>query len=277
MTIFDSLLDRITVFAGLGKGAGKTTALCAAMARVHSVESVAIFTIGFEGERAEAIKVERGDVVITSATLARPSSAGLEIIEVLPGLSAVGKLSICRVVRGGDVTLVGPEHLSQLAWAIEFVCDKGYTKTILVDGAAGRITQAGALRNCQLVYCARADGADYRGVADKVELVARLADLPLDDFGSVDDNCIFRVDGPLTSGVVDGLHKDITGISIDTFTDCFLDSASFRNVLQRYKVCVRRRISLLGFVVGLKNVSREVFSGLAPSATSKIVFDLFEN
>ncbi|MCL1908318.1 MAG: hypothetical protein FWG12_03000 [Holophagaceae bacterium] len=270
-------MSTTTVFAGLGKGSGKTSALCLALSEAQKAGPVGVFTIGFDGDETSAVRVGQGDVVVTTATLARSAQAGLEIIETLPGRSAIGQLCLCRAVRSGAVALVGPEHFGHLVWAIEFVRQKGMANSVLIDGAGARLTQAGALPDCQLVYCARADNANYRRVAEKIDLIAKLADLPLEDGNRQSDNIKCRIDGPLTASILDGLHKDTTHISIETFADCFLDAVSFKRASQRYKIMVRRQIPLLGFVVALKNVRPEIFSAAAPSASSRIAFNPFEN
>ena len=288
--MFDALPGRVTVFAGLGKGAGKTTAVSAARAALCRLSSpVGLFTIGFD--KGQAMRVSPGDVVITSVPLARAAEARLEIIESMPGRSAIGQLCLARAVRAGAVSIAGPEHLSQLAWAIELALKDGLVTSVLVDGAVGRMTQAGALPRAQFVYCATADAANYTRVAAQVEMVSALADLPLDmeTGASMDADrdrsvsfhsarspksaYILRVDGPLTESVLDSIPKETTHISMETFCDCFLSTAAFNRASQRYHLMVRKRVPLLGFAVALKNVKKRDFLDAAPSVSSSVVFN----
>ena len=273
-TFFGSLANRTTVFSGLGRGSGKTSALGLALHEARKAGPVAVFTVGFEGGDASSIKIGPGDIVVTTAPLARSSDAALETIGALPGRSAIGQLCLCRAVRAGAVSPVGPGHLSQLAGAVEFVFGEGLAKSALVDGAGGRITQAGALPDCQLAYCAMADGANYRRVAQNIEMVAALAALPVDACLDKDGNGMLWVDGPLTQPMADGLGKGIARISIDTFTDCFLNPPEFRSAAQRYNIAVRRQVPLLGFVLGLKNLEPRAFPVAAP-IKAKILFNPF--
>jgi hypothetical protein len=230
------------------------------------------------------------DAVITTAPLARTAGAGLEVIGALPGRSAVGRLCVCRAVRAGTVALVGPEHLGQLASAIEMVRQENLVESVLVDGAAGRLTQAGALPDAQVVYCAMADGSNLLRVAENIELVSRLADLPVEDIGESGESGgqgangangasgapqTLRLEGPLTPSVLDGLPKGTTHVSIGSLSDCFLDAPSFERAARRMEITVRRQIPLLRFAVALKDVKREAFLAAAPSAAGRAVFDLY--
>ena len=223
------------------------------------------------------MNVKPGDIVITSITLARSAEARLEILNALPGRSAIGPLCLGRTVRGGAVPLVGPEHLSQLAFAIDFIQSDSLAKTILIDGAVGRITHLGALCGSQFLYCARADYASFRRVAENIELVSSLADLPLDVTDAEDDsNGKLHIDGPLTTSVLEKIQDETTRLCIGNFTDCFLDAAAFRRACQRFEITVQRRVPLLGFVVALKNISRNAFLEAVPSASRRVFFNPFE-
>jgi hypothetical protein len=276
----------VTVFAGAGKACGKTAAfLAAAMARRRG--PAALFTIGFDAKGA-AVGVGPGDTVITTVPLARAAGAGLEVIDALPGRSAVGRLCVCRAVRAGTVALVGPEHLGQLASAVEMVRQENLVESVLVDGAAGRLTQAGALPDAQVVYCARVDRSNFLRAAENIELVSRLADLPTEGVGESGESGesgepkgasgasqALRLEGPLTPSVLEGLPKDATHVSIGSLSDCFLDAPSFDRAARRIEITVRRRIPLLCFAVALKDIKREAFLAAAPAAAGRAAFDLY--
>jgi hypothetical protein len=274
---YSSLQCRLTVFAGFGKGSGKTSFFSSALFEARKAGPVGIFTIGLEdaGGKRHAIHAMPGDLLITTAPFAHAADASLEIIDALPGRSAIGQLCLCRAVRGGAAALAGPEHFSQLASAIDFAYKNCLVASSLVDGAAGRITHAGALPGAQLLYCAMADGANYRRVAENIKMIASLADLP-QDCGSRNENCL-QIEGPLTASVANSIPESIKRISIETFSDCFLDAQAFLRAMQRFEITVRRRVPLLGFMVGLKNIRREMFLDAAPAAASKIFFNPFEH
>jgi len=268
---------RVTVIAGQGKGCGKTTFFNAALIEAQKHGSIGAFTIGFEGAKANpaTTKLRQGDVIITTAALVRAAEARLEVVEALGGRSAIGSLCIARAVRGGAASLVGPEHFSQLAAAIEFVRGGGLVETILIDGAASRLTQAGAIPNAQLVYCARADLANHVRIAKHLEMVAALAALPLDIEETPQADAL-RIDGPLTSALIESIPPETPKLSIDTFCDCFLDEAALRRAAKSFSISVRRRVPLLGFVVALMNVGRDAFLEAAPQVPGMIFFNPLE-
>jgi hypothetical protein len=281
----DALQGRVTVFAGAGKACGKTAALCALAPIAQERGPVALFTIGFDGAQtrsaagpgapAAAVRARPGDVAITTVPLARASEARLEVIETLPGRSAIGRLCVCRAVRAGAVALVGPEHFGQLASAIAMVRSERLAESVLVDGAAGRLTQTASLPDAQFVYCARADAANCRRVAGEVEMMAGLVDLDVDAVGGGSDAGTLRLEGPLTARVLDGLAKEVTHVSMGSLGDCFLDAPSFGRMVRRVRLTVRRRVPLLAFAVALKDVKPDGFLAHAPSAAGRAVFDLY--
>ena len=277
--MFDSLPGCVTVFTGFGKGSGKTTFFGAAAVEAQKAGPVGIFTIGFDGsggsgEKSPTIKVAPGDIVITTVPLARAAGARLEIIEALPGRSAIGPLCIGRAARGGAVALAGPEHLSQLASAIDFIRKNGLVNSVLIDGAKGRITHIGALPGSQFIYCAQADPATLRRVAENIEMISKLAELPL---SPPDGGGQLHIEGPLTASTIETVPKGIAHISIEMLSDCFLDPAAFNRALRRFHITVRRQVSLLGFAVALKNIKRETFLSAVPSASPRIFFNPFES
>jgi hypothetical protein len=278
--MFSLLNGRVTVFTGFGKGSGKTTIFGAAVNGAQKAGAVGIFTIGFDGvgDKSPIIQVNPKDVLITTVPLTRVADASLDIIEALPGRSAIGRLCLARVVRGGTAALVGPEHFSQLASAIDLVRQKNLVNSILIDGAVGRITHVGALPDSQFLYCARADAANFKRVAENIELISALSSLPTDDDGHREDSADIKlyIEGPLTVPILEAIPEKIKQITIESLSDCFLDAASFKRASRRLSISVRRHRPLLGFVVALRNVKRETFLDAVPSASSKIIFNPFE-
>ncbi|MDR0498185.1 MAG: hypothetical protein LBH03_00430 [Holophagales bacterium] len=278
--MFDLLNGRITVFTGFGKGSGKTTLFGAAVNEAQRAGPVGIFTIGFDGASGKSpiIQVKPKDILITTVPLARAADASLDIIEALPGRSAIGRLCLARSVRAGSAALVGPEHFGQLASVIDLIRQKNLVNSILIDGAVGRVTHVSALPDSQFLYCAQADAANFRRVAENIELISALSNLPLDADGYRTDitDGKLHIEGPLTAPMLETIPKEITQISIETFSDCFLDAATFKRASRHLTISLRRHIPLLGFVIALRNVKREIFLDTVPSASSRIIFNPFE-
>ncbi len=111
---------------------------------------MAVLTIGSAGGpggkfRSPQIRVEPGDVVLTTEPLARASQARFEILQAVPGRTALGRLLLGRARRAGSVSLVGAEHLSALSRALQQVRQEGWAHSALIDGAVNRVTQIAAL------------------------------------------------------------------------------------------------------------------------------------
>ncbi|HNX30951.1 MAG TPA: hypothetical protein PKM35_05050 [Holophaga sp.] len=271
----------VTAVTGFEKGSGKTTFLNYALPYARESGPVAVFTIGVDGSlkarnpgvAVPEIRVEPGDVVLTTETFARASGARFEVLDVLPGRMALGRLMLGRAVRGGAITLVGPEHFSLLAELIGKVRREGWARTVLVDGAVNRITQVSALGDVKFVFAVRTDRSNLARTAAKVRAVVELASLPREDPGG--DG--FRLDGPVTSEGLKLLPPDIERVSVEDFTKFFLEPAELLRALERYRFSVRRAFELLCLSVTLRDVSREEFlQAVGPGAGPKILFNPYE-
>ena len=250
----------VTVVTGFEKGSGKTTFLNHALPIARKAGPVAAFTIGVDGSlkaresgaAVPEIRVEAEDVVLTTEAFARASDARFEVLEALPGRTALGRLLLGRAVRSGSVTLVGPEHFSLLAGAIDLVRREGWAHSVLVDGAVNRITQVSALGDVRFAFTVRADRANLAKASAKVRAMAALSSLPRGDEGH-------RIEGPLTSETLKQLPREASLLSVEDVTKVFLEPSELFRTLERYRLQVRRTIELLGFAVTLRDVTREAF------------------
>lgn len=251
----------VTAVTGFEKGSGKTTFLNAALPAARSVGPVAVFSIGVDGalKARDAggpvgeIRVEAGDVVMTTEAFARASQARFEILEAVPGRTSLGPLLLGRAVRPGSVTLVGSEHVSTLARMIDRVRSEGWAASVLVDGAVNRITQVGALGAAQFVYAFRADPSNLRRVAARVRALAALAALPVE---AAAPPGALEIPGPVTAELLKTLAPEDHGLSVQDFTMFFLDPPDLLALLGRRACSLRRGFKLLGFVPALRGLTR---------------------
>lgn len=277
MRDLDAIAGAVTAVTGFEKGSGKTTLLNWLIPQVRPAGGVAVFTIGVDGalKHREAgvpvpeIRVEPGDVVMTTESFARAASARLEILDTVPGRTTLGRLLLGRTVRAGSVTLVGCEHFSALSETVRKVRAEGWAASVLVDGAVNRLTQVGALEDVRFLYTARVQPSNLARVAARMKGLLALADLVQDP-----DPAALRVEGPLTAEGLKTLPSGVQALSLEDFTKVFLEPEELMRLLDRCTVSVRRRISLLGLAVVLKDVSRATFQqALGPSGEGRVLFN----
>ncbi len=282
MAGLERAVGAVTAVTGFEKGSGKTTFLNHALPFLRQSGPVAIFTIGVDGAlkardlggTPPEIRVEPGDVVMTTDTFARLGTASLEVLEALPGRSALGRLFLGRAVRGGSVTLVGSEHFSVLAETIAQVRQEHWAHSVLVDGAVNRITQVSALGEVGFVFTVRIDRGNLARAAQRLRNLSLLAALPHEPSPVEESLCI---EGPLTHSLVEGLPKDANRLSLEDFTKVFLEPAELSRVLSRFQVSVRRNFPLLSVAVTLRDVSRVEFLSVAgESLVDSILFNPYE-
>ncbi len=275
----------VTAITGFEKGSGKTTFLNYALPLVRRAGPVAVFSIGVDGalkaRDASApppdIRVEPGDLVMTTDAFARAATARFEILEALPGRSTLGRLFLGRALRGGSVTLVGNEHLSVLADVIALVRQEGWAASVLVDGAVNRMTQIAALNpqgDLAFAFTARIDRGNLARAAARIRNLSLLAALPMEPVPSAD---ILRIDGPLASGQLAELPEGVQKLSVADFTKLFLEPAELARTLQRVEISVRQAFRLLCFAVTLRDVSRSEFlDAVGEYADEAVLFNPYE-
>ena len=281
MTALVGVAGAVTAVTGFEKGSGKTTFLSFLMPHARRAGPVGVFTIGSDSgpgtrqaARVPEIRVEPGDVVLTTEPLARASQARFEILETVPGRAAQGRLHLGRARRAGGVALVGAEHFSALGRALAQVRAEGWAASILIDGSVNRITQVSALGDLQFAWTVRADRNNLARVASRMRFLERVARLPLD---SPDPEGRVRVEGPLTAEGLRALPAGTRGFSVEDFTKIFVEPAEFLKALERYEVRVRRGWPLLLFAVILRNLGREEFlAAVGPEVGSRVLFNPHE-
>jgi hypothetical protein len=281
MRELQGIAGAVTAVTGFEKGSGKTTFLNHALPIARKAGPVAAFTIGVDGslKAREAgdivpeIRVEPGDVVLTTEGFARASNARFEVLDTLPGRTALGRLLVGRAVRGGAITLVGCEHFSLLAEVIARVRQEGWAASVLVDGAVNRITQVSALGEVQFVFTVRVDRANLARISARMRAITVLSSLPV--LPPEPDH--LRLEGPVTTERMRVLPVGTAQISVEDFTKFFLEPSELFRVLERYRFSVRKAFELLCFSIALRDVTREEFLQAAgPAVAAKALFNPYE-
>lgn len=280
-------MGRVTFVTGAEKHCGKTTFMnrAAQLARrgaaVEGRQGPALLTVGYDGEardflsgaRKPAVPVEAGDIIVTTERFAKPCCP--EVLEVLPGSTALGRLCIVRAHRAATVALVGPEGNSLVGWAVRHIVDEALAGTVFVDGAINRITQAASVAGARFVYTLRVDGSSLGRSLAQVRRIAALVNLPVItnvEQAMAGSLAPVTFDGALTSETAARLPVEARAVAVEDFTKVFLadqELAAFRRGRALY---VRRSIEFGGFVVMCRGVSDGEFrERLADDAVSALL------
>lgn len=276
----EDFLGRVTFVTGPEKHCGKTTFLNRALALVRgSGEKPAFLSIGYDGEGRDSLSAARkpsvyvlpGDVVVSAERFLRDSRILPEVLEVLPGASAFGRICLARAHRPGRLVLVGPEGNEAVASVLSLLKNEGWARTVLVDGAINRVTQVAIWPGARFVFTVRADPSTLDKSARQVRRLARLASLPVmpERFGSGEGESV--LDGPLTASSAAALPKSARAVAVADFTKVFLDDAELRSFLGQRSLFVRSPSECAGIVAVLRGVSRASFLDRLDAATSALV------
>ncbi|MEI6876540.1 MAG: hypothetical protein WCL50_15580 [Spirochaetota bacterium] len=274
----DDFAGRVTFITGPGRATGKTSLLNAALALLRAGgESTAILGMGFDGEGSGArgdaetlgargcarIRVAAGELFVSAEAWLDGSTLCPEILAVLPGSSALGRLALVRARRAGAIVLVGPEGNGMAAQAIDIARREFGATSAVVDGAFNRISQVAVLPGSRFISSVRLDAANLPGLAKRMRLLARLSGLPTSAASPMDG--AFEVRGPLTATTIADIPTGAPGVIVEDFTKVFLDEGELEAFLRGRDLAVRRYVEFRGFVLVLQGVDeRRVAELLGP-------------
>ena len=297
-------LDGVNLVTGPGSGSGKTTFARAVILAIHragyTVAAVSVGVEGMVGPRrgcmagrgrgacwgaADAstgaaakdsasgppvvargrVSAVAGDVFVTPEAYLASDLCEPEILDLVPGASAVGRLAIARARRDGDIVLAGPEDNEHLAWIVRRILEERWAKTIIVDGSLNRITQAAALPDARLFYAVRAERSNYTVMSRAMKYFLHLSNLPRHSNAGAgqperDDEKSYRVSGPLTQYVIDTIPPGTETIIVRDFSKVFLDESEFLRAERKYRIEVAEKLRFGGFAVSLKGVRKGEFA-----------------
>lgn len=156
---------------GLCKNAGKTTAMCRLIAEWGD-EPLAMTSVGRDGERTDVVTgtekpeiwVRRGTLFATAKGLLPLCDVTVEVAASTDVMTPLGQVAVFRALSDGYVQLAGPSAVGQLEPLKQLFRQLG-AKRILIDGAAGRKSLAGAGENGCAILCV---GASMDGTVDHI-------------------------------------------------------------------------------------------------------------
>lgn len=279
----EELSGRVTFITGPERRCGKTSLLNAALASLrNSGERAAFFGIGFDGEARDdarsaadfsgktRIDCEAGEVVVSSERYLKALCPLPEILDVVPGSTALGRLAIARASGAGPVALVGPERNEYAAWIVERIRSEGWARTILVDGSINRITQAASFAGARFLFSLRVSESSLERDVERICRLYRLSSLrALSGLSEEEAEGAYRVIGALTQETAGLVPEASRSVVVDDFTKVFLRASELRAFLRGHELYVKTPIEFGGFVVILREIPASRFlEALAASASA---------
>lgn len=273
----DSIIGKTTFITGTEKNAGKTALLVLLLRLLRNRTPLFYTSAGLDGEEVcvmtggekPGIHCEPADLIATSCSALKESGARFELIEVFPWVSALGRTVFARAVRGGRVELVGPETNSQLGEVIRVARMFAESVTILVDGAAGRLTQVSSVLRAGFIHVVKLEPANFEKTIRRLKLLELLSSL--EPFAG-DEKEAFIVSGALTAGT--GFPDDADTVIIEDQSRVFLPPTEFERLLSKYRVFVRERFPLRFCTVRIVDLDRKkALSELRKAAPSLTIIE----
>jgi len=277
---------RRVAFLGLAKNVGKTTALVATLAELHSRGVIAGTTsAGRDGESFDAItgeakprfRVFPGQIVASAATTYGSASFAASPVATLPFSTRFGLVEIRRAEGEGEIEIIGPSTASQMG-ATAAALESAGAECVLLDGAIGRRAFACVrVADGIVLSVGMAAGESLESVLSAaraaIELI-RLSEAPATGLRSVEGALtdVWLADHPPAPGDT---------LVVEDFTAVFLSPAQRRALRERgVGLAVRRTARLLALTSNPTAPARpplpaaRVFDALLGEFPEVPVFDL---
>ncbi|KAF0127617.1 MAG: hypothetical protein FD189_91 [Elusimicrobia bacterium] len=287
MDPISQLEGRTTFIVGSRKNAGKTTFLNYVLARRR--RPAACLSVGVESGTADRVfgtpkprvRLRPGDAAVVPASSLASSDAALEILQVYPAATAIGRPALARARREGTAEITGPATNSGLGGMLRDIAEAGID-TVLVDGAVDRITQAAARAEAGIVYVTRVEPGTLASAADAASLLAEAAECAAAP-GWADFFCggsapaisgDHAVRGALTPSRAAEVPRDARRLVLEDLTKVFIGWREWSALRRRLKIVFARRLRLKAIAANLYNVTpRELEARLTPAARAKLVYN----
>ncbi|WP_430810400.1 MULTISPECIES: hypothetical protein [unclassified Carboxylicivirga] len=255
-----------TFVMGNRKNAGKTTFMNWVLSSIRRLESPAFATIGVDGEQHDQIdgrakpqvKCEPGDGVVSSYPMLQKSNALFRIEKAFPIKTPLGQLVAATTLRAGTLELVGPEHNDQLPLITGFLKHELGYSSLVIDGAASRLTPVGALSDSGFCYVLNIDRRNLKKALELMQLLAFGAALKTATAGEE----VHSIEGALTAARLHTLPSGCKAIEVNNLTSLFLSYAQLQSLTSNTILRVRHPLELRAFVIILKDITEAEFEQL---------------
>ncbi len=286
---------RTTFIIGSRKNAGKTTFLNYVLAarrrpwgRGH-LRPAACLSVGLEsgsedrlfGTPKPRVRLRPGDAAVVPSSSLASSEAALEILQVYPSATAVGRPVLARARREGSAEITGPSTNFGLGEMLRDIAEAGIG-TVFVDGAVDRITQAAADAGAGIVYVTRVEPGTLDSAAGAVNLLADTAGCPaapawkqyFTGGPAPAENGAFAVKGAFTSSRAAEVPADARRLVLEDLTKVFVGWREWSALRRRVKAAFASALQLKAVAANLYNVTPGQFEAkLTPAARAKLTYN----
>ena len=264
-----NLINKTVFITGSMKNAGKTTLMNYLLSSIRvETGSIAYMTIGIDGEQKDmifgtpkpSVKAVKGDFIVTTDQAVLASDGVFEILEVFPFKTKLGTIVLVKVIRDGELELIGPENNTQLSFILNFLKVEREIKTILVDGAVNRITQITSVPNSEFIYVMRVSAGDLMKSINNIKTLSMIKNFSLitEDISSTEE--CFVCDGALTVIKLNKVPEKFSSVLVNDFTKIFLNWNELTEFLKKKKIFYKERFKLNCIVVNLYDIEQSEFN-----------------
>ncbi len=263
-------LNANTFVLGNRKNAGKTTLMNMALSYIRKVDTPAFCTVGIDGEGNDQIDGRTkplihtlpGDAIVTTYPMLSKSNGLYKIHKVFPYHTVLGQIIVATTLREGNVELVGPENNTQLNTIIKFLNTELLFKTVIIDGAASRLTPVSAVNNSAFFYLLNIDRRNLTKSLDMMKLLSLCSKLDKATESDINSCEVFNLNGALTTNKVNSIPEKYKTIIINNLSSIFLNYNQLIELTPKVKIKVINTLRLNGFIVVLKGIDEKEFKNL---------------
>ena len=259
---------RDLLLLGQSKGSGKSTAVDI-LAQYLQAEAGGVALLSISCERTlkggqelpeGEFRLRGGEIVLTTLAHIKRAHLPVEILEVFPARRNLGGLVLGRVQRPGRLSLVGPEHLSELERIVNFVRQRQLARTVLIDGASHRLTPAAAWEGLDFLLTLRLEPHTLESNCAPLALWEWAAQTPVvtdlkwrESYAPLEGAVDWQ--GPLSSAQLANLPPRWRYLRLEDVSKLFLTPNERRALASQGQIFWARPLRPLAILVGASHLS----------------------
>ncbi len=261
-------INATTFILGNKKNAGKTTFMNLVLNKVRKVVSPAFCSTGIDGENSDLIDGRKkpsivsctGDYIVSTFPMINKSDGQFQLIKVFPFHTVLGQLVVAKTLRNGKIELVGPENNQQLNEVITFIQQELGLTTIIIDGAASRLTPIASINDTGFFYVLHVDKKGIKKVIETLKLISLTSSFEsISKLNKEQYNRALKINGALTFNKLSLISEETEAVIIRNLTSVFLDYKQLYELYEQKQIVVENKYRLKAFVAILNNIDADEF------------------